>query len=144
MKSTRPGGTIHLALIASIFADALIVEIIQSQLAPFTGFMPGFNALDILRLIFAMTGLVNLTLAFVFLQQPHLARSVGAAFVLAYASIEAIAVYGLVLFLLGGNRFDFYRFAAPALVCQLILWTQADRWDNSDALEQIDSSENGK
>jgi hypothetical protein len=47
--------------------------------------------------------------------------------VIAHAGLDALATFGLVLFLLSGRRLGYYAFAAPALVSQLLLWTQAGR-----------------
>ena len=85
-----------------------------------------------------MIGLADLAIAFVLLWIPHLVGSVGGAFVIVYASLDALAVLGLVLFLMGRRRLDYYTFAAPALVGQLLLWTQASRWDYLGELEQQD------
>ena len=106
--------------------------------------MPEIGVLGVLRVILALAGLADLGVAFLFLWRPHLVRAVGAAFVLAYASLESTAIYGLVLFLLGGRRLDFYLFATPALVSLLLLWTQADRWDELVALEQHDLETTGE
>jgi hypothetical protein len=125
-------------LIAAIFVYTLVVELLKYQLAPFEGFVPELDILGTLRLIFALVGLVDLGFVLVLLMRPGLVQSVGTAFVLAYVSLEAIAIYGLVLFLLGGSRLDFYQFAIPALVGQLLLWTQAGRWDELTTAEQFD------
>jgi hypothetical protein len=142
-EHTRPGRVVHLALTAAIFVYALVVELCESQLAPFDGFVPGMDFLSVLRVILALVALADLGVAFLFLWRPYLLRTVGAAFMLAYASLESLAIYGLVLFLLGGHRLDFYLFAAPALVGLLLLWAQAGRWDALIELEQYDLGTTG-
>jgi hypothetical protein len=135
-EHTRPGRVIHLALTGAIVIYALIAEICENQLAPFEGFLPQAGVLDILRICFVFIGLAGLSVAFILLQRPHLVGSAGGAFVIAYASLDALATFGLVLFLMGGRRLDYYTFAAPAFVGQLLLWTQADRWDHLVELER--------
>jgi hypothetical protein len=55
-----------------------------------------------------------------------------------------LAILGLVLFLLSGRRLDYYVFAAPAFVGQVLLWTQAWRWDYLVELEQQDLETTGE
>lgn len=140
-EHTRPGRVVHLALTAAIFVYALVVELCVSQLAPFDGFVPGMDFLSALRVILVLVALVDLGVAFLFLWRPYLVRTVGVAFVFAYASLESPAIYGLVLFLLGGRRLDFYLFAAPALVGLLLLWTQTARWDRFAEMAQSELDE---
>ena len=40
--------------------------------------------------------------------------------IISMAMADSIAVYGLALFILGGQRLDFYLFAAPALLLMLM------------------------
>ena len=125
-----------MALTGAIFVYAFVVELCESVLAPFDGFLPGMDFLGALRVLLALVGLVDFGLVFALLWRPCLMRVVGAAFLLAYAVLDTTAIYGLVLFFIGGHRLDFYGFAVPALVGLLLLWTQADRWDRLAALEQ--------
>jgi hypothetical protein len=137
-EHTRPGRIIHLAITATIFVYVLVVELCESQLAPFDGFLPEIGILSALRIGLAVIGLINLAFVFFLLSGASLLSSVRGTFVIAYASLDALAVFGLVLFLIGGQRLDFYGFAAPAFVGQLLLLTQTARWDQWVALEQHD------
>ena len=51
------------------------------------------------------------------------------ASIVALAMCEAIAIYGLVLFLLGGRRADFYGFAAFALVGFAVYFPRRSQWE---------------
>jgi hypothetical protein len=143
MVNTRPGGILHIVSVAAVFVYVLVVELCEMQLAPFGGFVPEMKNLGVLRLALALIGLADLGIACTVLWRPFLVRSVGSAFLLAYAVLEAPAVYGLVLFLLDGRRLDFYPFAALSLVSLLVLWTQAERWDELAASERHDMEETG-
>jgi hypothetical protein len=149
----RPGGIWHLVLTAAIFVYALVVELL-SQLPPFEGLLSQSEIVGMPRAVFIVMGLVNLAVAFILLLRPHLLGliggwdqlsammgPVGVAFVFVYAVLEATATYGLALFVLTGNRLDFYGFAIPALAGLLLLWTQAGRWDRLTSMEQSEMSE---
>ncbi|RLC62402.1 MAG: hypothetical protein DRI48_09605 [Chloroflexi bacterium] len=139
---TRPGRALHVVLTGSILLYALVVELCAGQFAPFEGFAPEINAnlMSLLRVVFVITGLAGLTLAAILLWRVHAVSSVAGAFAIAYAALDTVASYGLVLFLLGGQRLDFYNFAVPALVGQLLLWTQGEQWDELVAQEQAGPS----
>ena len=143
MENTRPGGILHIASVAAVFAYVLVVEICEMQLAPFDGFVPEMENLGVLRLVLALIGLADLGIACVVLWRPLLVQSVGVAFLLAYAVLESPAVYGLTLFLLDGRRIDFYPFAVLSLISLSVLWTQTERWDELIAYEQHDLEETG-
>jgi hypothetical protein len=129
----RPGRALHLAFIASILAYMLMAELGARLLAPFEGFAPGISsdqiAFGALRLGFVVAGAASLAMSWVIWQRPRLVNSAGSVFIVAYAGLDVLATLGLVLFLLGGRRLDFYGFAAPALAGHLLLLTQGDRWD---------------
>ncbi|HET91991.1 MAG TPA: hypothetical protein ENN99_14820 [Chloroflexi bacterium] len=129
----RPGRALHLAFIASILFYVLVVELGVRLLEPFAGFAPDFNsdqiAFGALRLGFIVLGAISLVMLSVVWQRPRLIKSVGSIFIVAYASLDVLATLGLILFLLGGLRLDFYSFAVPALAGHLLLLTQGHRWD---------------
>jgi hypothetical protein len=143
-EHTRPGRVIHLAVTASILVYAIIVEILESGLVSFERLLPDNSILGILRICFVVVGLADLAITFVVLWRPHLVGSASATFVIAYAGLDALAILGLVLFLLSGRRLDYYTFAAPALVSQVLLWTQGWRWDYLVELEQQDLEATGE
>ena len=141
---TRPGRAIHLAITASILIYTLIVEILESGLASFEGLLPDSSILGTLRICFIVVGLADLAITFVVLWRLYLVGTAGTTFVITYASLDALAILGLVLFLLSGRRLDYYIFAVPALVGQLLLWTQAGRWDYLVELERQDLEATGE
>jgi hypothetical protein len=143
-EHTRPGRVIHLAITASILVYAIIVEILESGLVSFERLLPDDGVLGILRICLVVVGLADVAITFIVLWRPHLVGSAGATFVIAYAGLDALAIFGLVLFLLSGRRLDYYMFAAPALVGQVLLVTQAWRWDYLVELEQQDLEATGE
>ena len=48
--------------------------------------------------------------------------------IIAFALCDAVALVGLVLFLLGGAREDFYTFLVLALIFLLIRWPRTEQW----------------
>lgn len=140
-QNSRPGGCIHLLLLASVGLDALVVEVLKSPLVYFAGLGGGESwnlpiGPGLLRILFALMALMETGLALLMLYRPLLFRtpeesalSGSSAFLLAYVLLAAVPVYGLVLFLLTGRRLDFYAFAVPAAVALLLLTTQGGRWD---------------
>jgi hypothetical protein len=151
-QNSRPGGCIHLLLLASVGLDALVVEVLKSPLVYFAG-LGGGEGWDLpigpglLRILFALMALMEIGLALLLLYRPILFRtpeelpvSPRSSFVLAYALLGSIPVYGLVLFLLTGRRLDFYAFAVPAAVALLLLTTQGGRWDRLAQNEKVDQN----
>jgi hypothetical protein len=109
---------------------------------------------SMVRTTFIVMGLASLMVTLFFLLRPRLVRtikgweqliatwgSVVMSFMLVYAFLEAIAIYGLTLFMMTGNRLDFYGFAVTSFVALLLLWTQRGRWDRLIALEQAEMKE---
>jgi hypothetical protein len=152
-KLMRPGGMWHLMLIAAVFVYALVVEIL-TRLIPFRGMLFEPNVEGMMRTTFVVIGLASLIAALIFLLRPRLVRtikgweelivtwgSVVMTFMLVYAFLEAIAIYGLTLFMVTGNQLDFYGFAVTSFVALLLLWTQRGRWEQLIALEQAEMKE---
>lgn len=144
-RITRPGSLLHIAFVASVLIYALVVERYPAirgmgssdELGPVVG------NLGVLRAVFALVGLTDVGAILVFLWRPRLVGSVSVAFLLAYIGLEALAVYGLVLFLLGGSRTDFYLFAGPSFVGLVSLYVQQGRWDAWTAREARRPKETG-
>jgi hypothetical protein len=123
---------IGLAMIASVFVYAGIVEFIKWRWAPFSGFLqlaPPQAA--ILRYIFlafaaAQYGVIRLV------QKIVGARSVDhlpQAAIITFALGESVAVLGLVLFLLSGNALDFYIFMLISLSFFYLFYPKYDDWE---------------
>jgi cytochrome b561 len=141
-RNTRPGGSTHLIFIFSIFVQAIVVELCEIRLSPFDGFWSEKTwnqttgiSLSLLRIVAIVIALLELGTGLLLLSRPHLFNKstktslLRKPFLSAYMILSAIPVYGLVLFVISGKRFDFYGFAVPAFLGLLLLLTQTDRWD---------------
>jgi hypothetical protein len=146
----RPGGSWHLILTAAVFVYAVVVEML-TRLTSFRGMLFEPDVEGMVRTTFVVMGLASLMAALIFLLRPRLVRtikgweqfiaiwgSVVMTFMLVYAALEAIAIYGVTLFIMTGNRLDFYGFAVTSFVALLLLWTQRGRWERLVALEQAE------
>ena len=121
---------ICVSIIMSLFIYAYVVDVIEEQNAPFSGFVPDFG--DVQELRYA---LLALSIAILFAIRP-LKRYVltdrreGAsrhggpvpygqytsAHIVVYVMCESICICGLVLFLICGSKTDFYTFMPLSLV----------------------------
>ena len=52
------------------------------------------------------------------------------ATIITYALCESIAIYGLILFLIGGSRFDFYIFLILSLIYFAVYFPRYSRWED--------------
>lgn len=123
---------IGLAMIASVFAYCVVVEIIKRTLAPFTGFMkipPQSVATIRYTLLFVSAGhyLLIKVLQKRFNTPPNLNLPVGA--IISFVLAEAVALYGLIFFLIAGHAEDFYIFMAISLFFFYIFFPRFDRWE---------------
>ena len=123
---------IGLTMIALVFGYLLVVEIIKRYLAPFTGFMeispPTADTIKYV-LLFWSAGhyfLIRL-LQKRFSTPPHLNLPVGA--IISFALAEAVALYGLIFFLIAGKAQDFYIFMAISLFFFYMFFPRFDRWE---------------
>jgi F0F1-type ATP synthase membrane subunit c/vacuolar-type H+-ATPase subunit K len=122
-------------MVISVIIYAVVGEVIAKQNAPFSGFVKGFDQIDTLRYILLAVSVVILGVAGVarkallsdklskFMVKPN-AQSTGggpvfaqfnSAHVIVFALCESVAIYGMVLFLIAGSRFDLYLFIAISL-----------------------------
>jgi hypothetical protein len=104
---------VGLGLIGSVLMYAAVVEVLKRVLAPFTG-LAGLTP-DQTQMVKYL--LVALALGDFFLIKalPRIlgARTVeqlAAAAIVTFALCEAVGLFGLILFLMGGNAMDFYTF----------------------------------
>jgi hypothetical protein len=123
---------IGLAMIASVFVYAGMVEFIKWRWGPFAGFSqldPGQATLlkyIFLALAAAQYGAIKLVRKMV----P--ARSVdnlSQAAIITLALCESVAIFGLVLFLLAGNALDFYIFMLISLSFFYLFYPKYDDWE---------------
>jgi hypothetical protein len=142
-KGCRQAQLLGGALVGSIVVDAVIVELIRATRAPFTGFAPHVP-IDTLRMVFIVLAVADLV-AIRFVRAQMLgAASRGAAAVVdesdrarrlftvsivVLALCLAVAIYGLVLFLIGGRGLDFYTFAFVSLLAMAVHFPRLAQWE---------------
>ena len=123
---------IGLAMIASVFVYAGVVELLKWKWAPFAGFAtldPHTVALikyAFLALSAAQFGIIKA------LQKILPTRSVenlSMAAVVTFALCESVAVLGLALFLLSGQPMDFYIFMVISLGFFTLFFPKYDEWE---------------
>jgi hypothetical protein len=127
------------ALVFAIAMFAYVAEMIRTQQAPFVGFVPT-APLGLLRLVLAAMAVFDLVVVNIVRQKivagraaagqgAPLAQRLLNASIVALGMCESIAIYGFVLFLLGGQRADFYAFAAFALLGFAIYFPRRSQWE---------------
>jgi F0F1-type ATP synthase membrane subunit c/vacuolar-type H+-ATPase subunit K len=123
---------IGLAMIAAVFVYAGVVELLKWQLAPFAGFStlaPGTS--DLIKYIFLALAAAQFFIIKA-LQKILPTRSVenlSTTAIITFALCEAVAILGLVLFLLAGNSLDFYIFMAVSLGFFTLFFPKYDQWE---------------
>lgn len=135
----RTTSIVNGALVAGLFLDALIVELIRSQFKPFGGFLPGLN-LPFLRYVFygAAVGAVVLTrITAKALTRTDPREDVqGFGHRLSRASIatatvaELPALLGFVLFLMAGSLRDFYYLLFVSLFLEFMYFPRFKAWQD--------------
>lgn len=123
---------IGLAMVASVFIYAVVVEVMQRALAPFTG-LAALSASQVQVLKYVLVGLA---LGHFFLLKslpkvlaPPTAARLFLTAILTFALCEAVALYGLVFFLLSGRVFDFYLFFALSLFYFYFFYPKYQEWE---------------
>jgi hypothetical protein len=123
---------IGLAMIAAVFVYAGVVEVIKWQLAPFAGFAgldprtAGLLKYVFLALAAAQYGVIKVV------QKIVPARSVDnlpQAAIITFALCEAVALLGLVLFLMTGATLDFYIFMVISLGFFYLFFPKYEQWE---------------
>jgi hypothetical protein len=123
---------IGLAMIAAVFVYAGMVELIKWQLAPFAGFARlaprtvGLLKYVFLALAAAQYGII---MAIRKILPAKSADNLAQAAVITFALCEAVALLGLVLFLLAGNAVDFYIFMAISLGFFYLFFPKYEQWE---------------
>jgi hypothetical protein len=123
---------IGLAMIAAVFVYAGVVELIKWQWAPFAGFAKldprtaGFVKYVFLALAAAQFGIIK---AVEKIMPMRSADNLSQAAVITLALCEAVAILGLVLFLLAGNAVDFYIFMAISLGFFYLFFPKYEQWE---------------
>ena len=136
-QTQRVSSLVGLAMMASLLIFAAIVELLPSVMPDFSGFAPEMP-IEMLR--YALAGLSVLLFIVTLAIRQKMAVETGeqlpsyqerkleqarkqlAVSLVSMALIENIALFGLVLFLIGSDRMDFYSFAAPSLVLMILFF----------------------
>jgi ATP synthase subunit C len=144
-RDCRNAQLLGVQLILSVGIYGYVIETIRTVYAPFTGFFP-VARLDLLRIFLVAMAVANLVVIRILVPkllatQPRgveirghpralaVGKKLFTVSVVALAMCEAIAIYGLVLFLIGGNRADFYGLAAFSLVAFAIHFPRRSQWE---------------
>jgi hypothetical protein len=123
---------IGLAMIASVFVYAGVVELLKWQMAPFAG----FSTLDpgtVGFLKYAFLALAAAQFAIIKAVQKILpagsVEKLSLTAIITFALCESVAVLGLVLFMLAGNSLDFYIFMLISLGFFTLFFPKYDQWE---------------
>ena len=123
---------IGLAMIGSVFLYAAVVEVLKRVLAPFAGFAaltPG--QAQMMKYLFIALAFANFFLI-KFFQRILGSRSVEQlvqAAIVSFAMSEAVAIFGLMLFLLTGSAMDFYTFMFLSLFYFWFFFPKIKDWE---------------
>lgn len=123
---------IGLAMIASVFIYAGVVELLKWQLAPFAGFStldPG--TADLIKYIFLALAAAQFFIikALQKILSAHSVEKLSLTAIITFALCESVAVLGLVLFLLNGNSMDFYIFMVLSLGFFYLFFPKYEQWE---------------
>jgi hypothetical protein len=143
VAACRRAQVLGVLLVLSLLVYASVLRVIAARHAPFIGFAPSID-LWLLRVVFALLAVVDLgMLRFV---TPHMLAAPRSAATLAPGPAvaprllslsvvrllicEAVAVLGVVLFLLGGRWADFCGFAVAALAAFAFNFPRRALWED--------------
>jgi len=123
---------IGLALIVSVFIYAVVVQVLNWTLAPFTGFgAVSAGQARMLKYFFVALAIGHFFLI-KFMQKILAAGTLERLFqaaVVTFALCEAVAIFGLVLFLVTGNSMDFYVFMFLSLFYFWFFYPKYQDWE---------------
>jgi len=137
-KDFRAFRIIWWSMLASVLVYAFIVELLKIQHAPFKGFSP-FPEMHLLK--YALLAMSVLSIGIIAILRTILLRDLGnkpfgkaleklkLAHLITWAICEAPAIYGLVLFLVGGFYEEFYMLLTLSLILLAIYRPQYTRWE---------------
>jgi len=141
----RRAQLIGVALVLSIAVYAYVLRLVAAQHAPFIGFAPSID-LRLLRVGFALLAVADLTmLRFVTPRMLAVSRSRSgttpggssavtqgllSVSIVRLAICEAVALLGVVLFLLGGRWADFSGFAIASLAAFAFNFPRLSQWED--------------
>lgn len=123
---------IGLAMVASVFFYAVVVEVLKRSLAPFAGLAPlDQNQVQLLKYVFVGLALGHFLLIKLLpkVLAPVTVSRLFQTAILTFALCEAVAIYGLVYFLLTGRVFEFYLFFALSLFYFYLFYPKYREWE---------------
>ncbi len=134
---------VGLGLIGSVFLYAVVVEVLKRALAPF----PGLAGLTPAQAQMVKYVLVAVAFADFFLIK-FIQKILGAgsvkqlvqAAIVTFALCEAVALFGLALFLLAGNAMDFYTFMFLSLFYFWLFFPKYPDWEAQLGIPAIKSA----
>jgi hypothetical protein len=142
----RRAQLVGVVLVITIGVYALVLGRIAAEHAPFVGFAPSVD-LRLLRVVFAVVAVADLVVLRIVTQvlvarrglpaapapwrgSSPVTRRLFAVSIVRLAICEAIAILGVVLFLLGGRPADFYGFAAASLAVFAFHFPRLSQWED--------------
>jgi F0F1-type ATP synthase membrane subunit c/vacuolar-type H+-ATPase subunit K len=125
---------IGIVMISSVFIYAFIVEFIKVNVKININ-LPS-SMVDLLRYLFFAIAIVEFLLI-KFLRSRMVSGAPSSAkiqkllsmTIFTYALCESVAIYGLILFLIGGRRFDFYSLMILSLIFFAIYFPRYAQWE---------------
>lgn len=149
---------LQVAYIAAIFCYFVVGEVMKATVFPpepaFVNL--GSPTIWVLRGIFGTFSVIGLTLSYTLNTDARMvprilkrktevddgvvAAALQTAHILRLAQIEAIAIYGLVLFILDGHRYDLYGFGIVAIINLLAMRPSRYGWEETYRREAAEYS----
>jgi hypothetical protein len=143
-RGCRHAQLVAVVLVVAVLMCVLFVEMIAFAYAPFRGFAPELDlrafrivlgALAIMSLLFGRLlrdalGSAPLVQIAPTRNASPVTRRLFTESLISFGLSELIAFYGVVLFLLGGSRLDFYAFAVLSLAAFAMLFPRRSRWED--------------
>lgn len=137
-RAYRTSVIIHNAVIASLFIYIILAEMIRRQFEPFEGFVNGFD-FPLLRYALYVLALVQLVVIIkirgILLKKGSIddmedvISKLSRTSIVTSALCEVPAIYGLILFLLGGSSRDFYILLIWSGVLFFLCFPRYSNWE---------------
>jgi F0F1-type ATP synthase membrane subunit c/vacuolar-type H+-ATPase subunit K len=135
-KTYRMAVFIGVAMILSVLIYAALVELLKANLKPFKGFSPTSN-MEILKYLFFVVAIAEFfVIRFIRSQVPTVKGPLSSrtskllsVTIITYAICESNAIFGLILFLIGGSSFDFYIFMVISIFFYAVYFPRYSRWE---------------
>ena len=123
---------VGLAMVASVFIYAVVVEVLNRVYAPFAGFASlNPSQTQLVKYVFVALAIGHFFLI-KFMKKILMTASIERLFqaaIVTLALCEAVAIFGLVLFLLAGNSMNFYLFMFLSLFYFWFFFPKYQDWE---------------